>query len=267
MRLKETMKELNEKNFFDHSYWQFLNRKELRSLVYYLARYPVLPSDHLLEGIFQTWYCASSATIINPRHTGNEAFGKEKMPYIHREDKRVVWSIGEIFRFPTPGQVSRNELRENKTFCQNTGQEVKIKRRISPSVPCLKDLGKIVFNNPIRLFFTKKANLSPWPITRDRAFEVTRDHNKKTFRGFSNWWLPRLDELENYVGVEYHSPALSFDHPFDDVKKIYWSSTSNFYEPLCARLFYSHKGDKGVFLKNAPHFYVWAIRRNLKEKP
>ncbi len=261
----KAVKKLNEKNFLGYSDWRLPNRRELRSLVYYQAKNPVLPPDHPFEGVFHGWYWTSTTAAINPRYAWNVHFGGGRMFYSHKEDERMVWPVRGIFKFPSTGQVSCYDSKGNKISCKNTGQDGEIKSGISFSNPRFKDMGEIVFDNLTGLFWTKKADLGPGLVTWDEAFEIIKELNRKKFGGFSDWRLPNINELESLVDAEYHSPALPFNHPFEDVKEFYWSSTTSFYDPLWAWALYLHKGAVGIGLKKGPHFYVWAVRGKPKE--
>ncbi len=114
------------------------------------------------------------------------------------------------------------------------------------------------------LHWTISADLAPGLTTWEEAFEVVENINQMALAGFSDWRLPNINELESLVDAQNHSPALSPDHPFREVKEFYWSSTTSFYDPLWAWALYLTKGAVGVGLKKGRYFYVWAVRGRLK---
>lgn len=56
-----------------------------------------------------------------------------------------------------------------------------------------------------------------------------------------------------------HGPALPASHPFNNVRDVYWSSTTSLYEPDWAWALYLDKGAVGVGQKRQAQFCVWAV--------
>lgn len=50
--------------------------------------------------------------------------------------------------------------------------------------------------------------------------------------GHLDWRMPNIRELESLVDLCADSPALAPDHPFGNVREVYWSSTTSVYEPV-----------------------------------
>ena len=56
-----------------------------------------------------------------------------------------------------------------------------------------------------------------------------------------------------------HTPALPLDHPFKNVRDVYWSSTTSFFEPDWAWALYLNKGATGVGFKQEKTFHLWPV--------
>jgi len=65
--------------------------------------------------------------------------------------------------------------------------------------------------------------------------------------------------LESLVDSSTHSPALPGNHPFAEVREVYWSSTTSFYEPDWAWALYLEKGALGVGVKANRTFHAWPV--------
>jgi len=79
------------------------------------------------------------------------------------------------------------------------------------------------------------------------------------------WRLPTINELESLVDCDRHTPALPGGHPFENVRDVYWSSTSSFYEPDWAWTLYLNKGATGVGFKREKGFHLWPVASKKRE--
>lgn len=258
---------LNQRKFLNFNDWRLPNRSELKSLVYFQAKNPVLPPHHPFEGVFHGWYWTSTTAVINPRYAWNVHFGGGRMFYSHKEDERMVWPVRGIFRLPRTGQLSCFDSSGLKIWCSGTGQDGELRSGSPWPKPRFEDKGELVIDKLTGLFWTKRADLAPGMVTWEEAFSVIKNLNNKKLGGFSDWRLPNINELESLVDAEYHNPALPADHPFEEVREFYWSSTTSFYDPQWAWALYLYKGAVGVGLKNLPNFYVWAVRGTIIPLP
>lgn len=258
----EKIKSLNKKRFLGFSDWRLPNRRELKSLIYFQAKNPVLPPDNPFEGVFHGWYWTSTTAVINPAYAWNIHFGGGRMFYSHKEDERMVWPVRGDFLLPATGQISCYNKYGQKISCLGTGQDGELRKGLSWPKPRFSILGDVVKDNLTGLYWTKNADLAQGLVTWTEAFEIIKDCNKKRLGNFSDWRLPNINELESLVDAEHHSPALPLDHPFENIREFYWSSTTSYYDPLWAWALYLYKGAVGIGLKKGPHFYVWAVRGN-----
>ncbi len=254
---------LNRERFLGFSDWRLPNRRELRSLVFFQAKNPVLPPDHPFENVFHGWYWTSTTAAINPRYAWNVHFGGGRMFYSHKEDERMVWPVRGKPGLPATGQRTCYDTWGRPIPCPGTGQDGDLRAGISWPKPRFEARGEAVFDRLTGLWWTRCADLAPGLVTWEEAFEVVAGLNRKEHGGFSDWRLPNINELESLVDAEYHSPALPKEHPFEAVREFYWSSTTSFYDPLWAWALYLTKGAVGIGLKHGRHFYVWAVRGNL----
>jgi hypothetical protein len=90
--------------------------------------------------------------------------------------------------------------------------------------------------------------------------------NAQHMLGFEDWRLPMIRELESLTDMGRHSPALPEGHPFEHMKKWYWSSTTSAYEPAYAWGLYLVDGGVGVGYKSKAEFFVWAVRASADAK-
>lgn len=78
--------------------------------------------------------------------------------------------------------------------------------------------------------------------------------------GHLDWRMPNIRELESLVDLCADSPALAPDHPFGNVREVYWSSTTSVYEPRYAWALYTRDGMVGVGFKPDAVFHLWPVR-------
>jgi hypothetical protein len=104
----------------------------------------------------------------------------------------------------------------------------------------------------------RQADLTHEPVSWSEALASVSSFNRKRPRG-GHWRLPNINELESLVDCSAYSPALQAEHPFDDVRDVYWSSTTSLFEPDWAWALYLDKGAVGVGQKTQVRFYVWAV--------
>lgn len=110
------------------------------------------------------------------------------------------------------------------------------------------------------LMWTKRADLTEFPLTWDEAINYVNQMNMSETFGFQNWRLPDRMELFSLISHMHINPCLPESHPFTHVfPGYYWSATP------CARLpgqaWYIHMGGARVFkgMKQGSCM-VWPVR-------
>ena len=71
--------------------------------------------------------------------------------------------------------------------------------------------------------------------------------------------MPNINELESLVDCSRHSPALFSGFPVQEVKEVYWSSSTSGFEFDWAFALYLHKGAVGVGHKTSAEYALWPV--------
>lgn len=252
--------DMNLRSAFGHSDWRLPNKRELRSLMDYQTARPALPEDHLFRNIFSGWYWTSTTAAINPAYAW----------YVHMEGARTFYGGKEQFYllWPVRGEgkgalaatgQKRCYDRIGKTVpCGGTGQDGESRIGLPWPEPRFKVFADAVVDNLTRLCWLRRCDLTGGPVAWNDALEAIAGHRERLPAHF-NWRLPNVNELESLVDCSMHSPALPEDHPFIDVRDVYWSSTTSAFETDWAWALYLNKGALGVGHKEAARFYVWMV--------
>ena len=255
----EMMAKLNQEEYLGCSDWRLPTRRELYSLINYGEKTPVLPLDHPFENVQQTWYWTSTTSAMYP----------DCAWYIHLAGGRMFWGRKDQFAMIWP-------VRGSSQIVSATGQD-----------ECFDHKGTLLDSNQDLLYCAQPTGVG-WPNPRlmdvrqgilDRLTGLVWHHGTETGTEKTNWqqalstvanlreqtgiaWhLPSINELESLVDASNHTPALPEEHTFNDVREVYWSSTTSTYEPDWAYGLYMFKGAVGVGKKSQAEFYIWPIVR------
>ena len=109
------------------------------------------------------------------------------------------------------------------------------------------------------LYWLQDADVSPGTMNWREALYYVKNLEVPLPETSMRWRLPTINELESLVDCSRHSPALPVEHPFENVRDTYWSSTSSFFEPAWAWALYLHKGATGVGFKQEAGFHLWPV--------
>ncbi len=252
---------LNHERLGGFSDWRLPNRRELRSLVHFEARDPVLPPSSPFRNVFNGWYWTSSTAAINTAYAWYVHMGGGRMFYGRKDQDCIVWPVrGDSKIVPATGITSCFDSNGSTIPCDGTGQDGDLLKGARWPEPRFEPHGNLVKDRLTGLNWTRSADICAGKVVWLEALAAVRDLNRERLGGFSDWRLPNINELESLVDCSRYDPALPYGHPFLEVREFYWSSTTSFYEPVWAWALYLLKGATGVGLKEGPHFYVWAVR-------
>lgn len=252
---------MNDSNYLGYNDWRMPNRLELRSLMSYQTKKPSLPSGHLFENIFLGWYWTSTSAAIHLDYAW----------YIHLEGARMFYGRKDQYYLFWPVRGEGNGLlhRTGQTHCfdiqgkiiSGTGSGQDGDYRLGHDWPVPRFVaGKLtVLDRLTNLCWARKADSSNGPVTWHQALAVVQRLNKDRLAGLNRWRLPNINELESLVDCAAHTPALSADHPFINLRDSYWSATTSFFETDWAWVLYLEKGACGVGYKPGKTFFVWPV--------
>lgn len=157
------------------------------------------------------------------------------------------------------GQTSCHDEVGRIIPCAGSGQDAEFRAGIPWPAPRFEVRREIVLDRLTGLIWTRHANLAEYPMTWPETLDFVAGMNRERALGFSDWRLPNINELESLVDCSAHGPALPVGHPFNNVRDVYWSSTTSLYEPDWAWALYLDKGAVGVGQKRQAWFCVWAV--------
>ncbi|MFZ5797441.1 MAG: DUF1566 domain-containing protein [Desulfobulbus sp.] len=261
----EFIRAMNARAESGFSDWRLPNRRELRSLLSYQTRRPALPAGHPFTDVFLGWYWTSTTAAINPAYAWYVHLDGARMFYGRKDQYYLLWPVrgassilaatGQRFSYDQAGR----ELPEPDPV--QDGQD-------GFGVPWpaqrLVVEGDGVIDRLTGLEWLRQASLNGGAeVSWGEAFSLVAALNEKLGENEPHWRLPNINELESLVDCASHSPALPADHPFLEVRDVYWSSTTSCYEPDWAWALYLGKGALGVGVKRAKNFHVWPVRDRL----
>ncbi len=205
--------------------WRLPRRGELFSLVSHAEINPCLPGGHPFVNVFPGYFWTWDTVARLPDQAWYVHLGGGRVFKGMKRGSYLVWPVrGQGgFGVPVPGQ--RFEVRGDGVADRLTG-----------------------------LVWTANADLGG-PVSWMRALELCRG-----LPPAGAWRLPNVRELESLVDLSAHTPALPLGHPFRNVGKGCWSSTTSAYDPAYAWVLYADDGIVGVGFKKAPEFAAWAVR-------
>lgn len=252
---------MNRQKFCGNTDWRLPNRRELRSLMAFNTRKPALPEGHPFENVFLGWYWTSTSAATHPGYAWYVHMEGARMFYGRKDQFYLVWPIcgngnGII---PKTGQSKCYDSWGNEIPCPGTGQDGELQTGLQWPVPRFVVRQGAVQDRLTGLYWLKNANVSPDTRNWEDSFTYIKGLDLPLPEKSMQWRLPTINELESLIDCGNHSPALPADHPFENVRDVYWSSTSSFFEPDWAWALYLKKGATGVGFKQEEGFHIWPV--------
>ena len=251
---------MNRERALGFSDWRLPNRRELRSLVSHQTRRPALPEGYPFVNVFAGWYWSATSATGVPAHAWYVNIDGGRMFYGGKDQSFLVWPVrGESHMLPATGQTLCYDDGGAIVPCAGTGQDGEFRAGLPWPAPRFSARGETVIDRLTGLVWRRAASLVPEGVTWHEALAAVTRLNLGNGAG---WRLPNINELESLADCAAANPALPPDHPFAQVRDVYWSSTTSLYEPDWAWALYLDKGAVGVGQKSQARFQVWPIREN-----
>jgi len=251
---------MNRERALGFSDWRLPNRRELRSPVSHQTRRPALPAGHPFVDVFAGWYWSATSAAGAPAHAWYVNMDGGRMFYGGKDQSFLVWPVrGESRVLPATGQTLCYDDRGAVVACAGTGQDGEYQTGLSWPAPRFSARDETVLDRLTGLVWRRAANPAPQGVTWQEALAVIA---RLSLHDGAGWRLPNINELESLVDCATADPALPPDHPFTEVRDVYWSSTTSLYEPDWAWALYLDKGAVGVGQKSQARFHLWPVREN-----
>jgi hypothetical protein len=264
----EYISRLNREKKGGHTDWRLPNRRELRSLMAFGTRKPSLPLNHPFENVFLGWYWTSTTSAM---HSGYAW-------YIHMEGARMFFGRKDQYYLFWPvcgqgngviaatGQKHCYDSGGKEIPCQGTGQDGELQLGQVWPEPRFVVEQSVVLDRLTGLYWLQDAAISSRTMDWDETLQYVKTLELPLPESSMRWRLPTINELESLVDSSQHTPALPVDHPFENVRDVYWSSTTSFFETDWAWALYFNKGATGVGFKREKNFHLWPVASRIKQR-
>lgn len=259
--------EMNARTESGFSDWRLPNRRELRSLICHQTRRPALPEDHPFNNVFASWYWSSTTVADNPDHAWYINLDGGRMFYGGKDQSYMVWPVRGAGSsvIPRSGQQLCYDPVGTRLNCEASRQDGEYQYGLPWPEPRFESRPHVVLDRLTGLLWSHTADLADGAVSWDEALAAISRLNKDNSE--IRWRLPNINELESLIDCAAYRPALPAQHPFRDVRDIYWSSTTSFYQADWAWALYMDKGAVGVGQKVFARFYLWAVADKAPTKP
>jgi len=213
--------------------WRLPTRRELFSLVSHQFVNPSLSQGHPFTDVFNGYYWTGTSCA----RLHDQAW------YIHMGGGRVYRGMkhGSYMVWPVRGQM-HHPTKGRHRFRRHTG---------------------VYFDRYTNRLWYTGSDLLTRPRTWEEALLAIRKLNDDHKKGFGDWRLPNIRELESLVDDSRHSPAFEpgFSTAIAQITGC-WSSTTSIYEPRYAWVLYSIDGAVGVGFKVQAEYHTLAVRHD-----
>ena len=160
---------------------------------------------------------------------------------------------------PRTGQTQCYDADGKPMPCRGTGQDGELQTGVKWPEPRFIARQGTVFDRLTNLYWLKNGDAGSGTMNWLEALNRVKDINEPLPETSLQWRLPTINELESLVDCSNHTPALPAEHPFENVRDVYWSSTTSFFEPDWAWALYLNKGATGVGFKRDNGFHLWPV--------
>jgi len=250
---------MNRETCLGFNDWRLPSRGELRSLLSFQHSRPALPESHPFKDVFHGWYWTSTSAAISPSHAWYVHMAGARMFYGGKDQSYLVWPVRGTGRnvLPVTGQKKCYDEKGNEIECAGSGQDGEYRSGCPWPQPRFNIHGDVIVDELTGLHWAQRASLTDKPVTWCKGLSLVAE--LKSSHPHQHWRMPTINELESLVDCSRARPALAAEKLFDNIKDVYWSSTTSMYEPDWAWALYMDKGAVGVGQKWLPYFYVWPV--------
>ena len=227
----------------------------------YETRKPALPARHPFDNIFLGWYWSSTTAAINPVYAWYVHMEGARMFFGRKDQYYLFWPVCGQGKgvLPVTGQKKCYDAEGHEIPCRATGQDGELQNGVTWPEPRFVVRQKTVLDKLTGLYWSKDADIRAKTMNWNEALHYVKNNEQFLPEKLLRWRVPTINELESLVDCSRHTPALPVDHPFENVRDVYWSSTSSFFEPDWAWALYFNKGATGVGFKQEDGFHLWPV--------
>jgi hypothetical protein len=246
--------------------WRLPNRRELRSLLAFETRKPALPAGHPFENVFLGWYWTSTSAAIHPAYAWYVHLEGARMFFGRKDQYYLVWPVCGRDRgvLPATGQKKCYDAEGIQVPCRGTGQDGELQFGLAWPEPRFLQDRNSVLDKLTGLYWLQDADVGSGRMNWNETLRYVKKLGMPLPDSTGPWRLPSINELESLVDSAQHTPALPAGHPFANVRDVYWSSTTSFFEPDWAWALYCNKGATGVGFKQEDGFHLWPVASKIK---